>query len=188
MPKPLPSAELLRKLLRYEPDTGKLYWRERDASLFAGGGQNPSRRAVGWNKAHAGKEAFTALSHNYRCGRLFNKGFLSHRVIWKIVFGTEPDEIDHINGVTTDNRISNLRSCCRVENSRNTSIRSDSSSGVVGVTWDKVNKKWRAKIDVNQRTICLGRYKTKKDAILARKMAEQEHGFHRNHGRKKLPI
>ena len=33
-PKALPSPEVLRQLLCYEPDTGKLFWKERSRDMF----------------------------------------------------------------------------------------------------------------------------------------------------------
>jgi len=50
------------------------------------------------------------------------------------------------------------------------------TSGVVGVA--KSGNKWRAKIS----DIELGIYKNKNDAIIARKMAEKDLGYHQNHG------
>jgi hypothetical protein len=57
------------------------------------------------------------------------------------------------------------------------------SSGYIGVNWHKSAKKWMAQIKVNRKNIYLGLFTNKEDAVEARKEAEVEHGFHKNHGR-----
>src|ERR1041384_5937819 len=92
----LPSIEHLRQILRYEPETGKLYWLERPVSMFVGGPYTPSRRAASWNARCAGKEAFTYVnSAGYRTGAVDNYLLLAHRVIWALVNGYWPDRVDH---------------------------------------------------------------------------------------------
>lgn len=56
-------------------------------------------------------------------------------------------------------------------------VNKDSKSGVKGVTWDRANEKWLAKISVNKKEVFLGRYDKLKDAIQARKEAEEK--YHR---------
>lgn len=170
----LPSVDLLRKRLRYEPETGRLFWRECDAM---------SNR---WNTKYAGKEAFFSLSRNgYKIGRLAGyQQILAHRVIWALCNGEwSNQQIDHINGDKIDNRIENLRSVTNQENGRNASRRSDNTSGVVGVGWFKRASCWRAQIRVNGKDIHLGSFQDFNAAVSARKKAEQYYGFHPNHGR-----
>ncbi|WPZ30721.1 HNH endonuclease signature motif containing protein [Sulfitobacter sp. OXR-159] len=177
------SPHILRVLLRYEAETGKLYWRERKADLFSG--KNPERAKNVWNAHHAGQEAFLIRhKHGYLCGTVFKKRLLAHRVIWALVNGEWPaDQIDHINGVRSDNRIVNLRSVSRSENMKNQKRPSDNSSGHTGVYWFAQTSRWTAQITKNRKTICLGYFKDLDQAVAARKKAEQELGFHVNHGR-----
>jgi len=63
-------------------------------------------------------------------------------------------------------------------------MRKDNTSGVVGVCWDKRARKWQASITLDGRTKGIGNFKSKADAIAARKAAEIDHCFHENHGRK----
>lgn len=115
--KPLPSPEVLRQLLRYEPDTGKLFWLHRAADLF------PSKSAAkSWNARFAGAEALaTDNGQGYLAGRINGRPLKAHRVVWAISYGEWPiGEIDHINGNPGDNRIANLRAVGRTENTRNT--------------------------------------------------------------------
>ena len=68
-------------------------------------------------------------------------------------------------------------------NLRNQKLRSNNSSGVCGVCWDKVSNKWRAAIFVKYESKHLGLFEDKEDAIAARKQAEFAYGFHPNHGK-----
>ena len=93
------------------------------------------------------------------------------------------DQIDHINGVRSDNRIENLRAVDQLTNSRNMRRPSDNMSGVVGVWWDKKNWRWVASISVNDKDISLCRTKDFATAVYERKLAEKKYNFHPNHGR-----
>jgi len=94
-----------------------------------------------------------------------------------------PDQIDHVNGVRTDNRIENLRSVTHAENGRNQAIPRNNTSGVMGVARRTRGKKWHAQIKVGGKQIHLGSFDDKDEAIAARAAADIEHGFHENHGR-----
>ena len=92
-----------------------------------------------------------------------------HRIIMKQPVGMQ---VDHINRIRFDNRRDNLRVATNQQNQMNTGIRSDNSSGVVGVSWYKRGKKWYAQIQINGEKKHLGYFKEKKDAINAREEAE----------------
>lgn len=183
--KNLPSPELLRKLLRYEPDTGKLYWRERAPDMFVDGKRNPDASCKMWNKKHAGKEALTTLiGYRYPGGNIFNRIYYAHRVIWAIFYGEWPSkQIDHINGNRCDNRIKNLRHVSHFENGKNQRLSSNNTSGFCGVSWYSARGKWQAHITSKGKKMLLGIFTNKSDAIAARKAAEVKYGFHANHGR-----
>lgn len=183
--KNLPSPELLRKLLRYEPDTGKLYWRKRTSDMFVDGERSAESSCKAWNNRFANTEAFTSFRVEYPRGTIFNRTYSAHRVIWAICNGVWPlDQIDHINGIKDDNRIENLRSVSRSENQKNRKLTKTNKSGAMGVCWHKAGGKWRAEIKVNNITKHIGYFDNKSDAISARKDAEIKYGFHENHGRK----
>lgn len=185
MTKDLPSPELLRKLIRYDPETGKLFWRTRTADMFPHTGR-AARICKTFNSQLAGKEAFTSLNGDgYQQGTIFGRYYPAHRVIWSIHYGTWPDDqIDHINGVRNDNRIENLRDVSQHENQRNAKKRDDNTSGVTGVYRDKATGKWEARIRVYGRLKYLGSFGNIEDAASARKAAEAEFGFHKNHGKR----
>jgi topoisomerase IA-like protein len=110
--------------------------------------------------------------------------FAVHRLIWKLLYNSEPDEIDHINGDRADNRAANLRSVCKTENCRNQRLRSDNTSGHVGVSWDKRKSRWLAKIVVDGKERHIGSFHRREDAEKARQRTQSQLGFHPNHGRR----
>ena len=146
--KALPCPTVLRQLLRYEPETGKLFWKERGPEWFPDTGNGQMANTSGWNKRYAGTEAFTSTNaYGHRHGHILGKSHYAHRVIWRIVTGNEPENmIDHINGDGSDNRWANLREATCSQNQHNAKVRSDNRSGHKGVTWDKQHQKWRAYI------------------------------------------
>jgi hypothetical protein len=176
----------ISKLLKYEPETGKLFWLPRTADMFSA--RDPKRSAEysaqRWNSRLAGKEALNSTStKGYLSGSIFNKPYKAHRVAWVLSTGLWPNEqIDHINGIKTDNRIGNLRPVSNAENCKNKRIFKSNTSGVCGVSWFKRARKWHARIEVNGKTINLGYYDNLEDAARVRKQAELENGFHENHG------
>lgn len=130
-----------------------------------------------------GKRADTHMTIGYKRVRAKigdNKyEFYAHRLAWFMTTGTWPkDEIDHINGKRDDNRLINLRPVTRKENTRNTKLRSDNSSGFSGVK--RHQSGW--KVVVSRRYIgytgCIGK------AIAMRKEAETRMNYHKNHGRR----
>lgn len=177
--KSLPSIETLRKLLRYEPKTGLLFWLPRRRDMF-----NSQRLFKAWNARHAGKEAFTCTSsYGYKKGGVSGSCQLAHRVIWALYYGEWPaDQIDHINHDRIDNRIDNLRTVSNRENHMNTPIPSRNTSGIIGVHRSTNRKRWNAEIQDNKTKIKLGSFIKKSDAIDARKAAEIKYGYHVNHG------
>ena len=168
--KPLPEQDELRRLLRYEPDTGKLFWLPR----------SPSPVNNAWNAKHGGHEAFTATDPSgYRHGKVNGKVYQAHRIIWKLVHGNDPVAIDHRNGNPSDNSLDNLRECTVAENSRNYSKqRAGQSSSYRGVCWVKRDQKWAATISNGEGgKRSLGHYDNEQDAARAYDAAAVEmHG------------
>jgi hypothetical protein len=175
MPKNLPDADFLKEILEYNPETGALTWRKRGPAIFGG---NEHRCKI-WNARMAGKPALNFKGNQgYLVGNMRNVGGVkAHRVIWKMVHGTEPECIDHINGVRDDNRICNLRSVTPEENAKNPGLSANNTSGSNGVYWYPRYGKWMASIRVNGKRKNLGYFAEKEAAIEARRSADVNAGY-----------
>jgi hypothetical protein len=92
------------------------------------------------------------------------KNYKVHRIIYLYHHGNLPEQIDHINGIRTDNRIENLRPATDLQNSQNR--KPLAKSGVKGVYWNKRSKKWVANICVNRKNKHLGSFKTLEEAAM----------------------
>lgn len=176
------EIKVLCELLSYDPDTGDLFWRNRPRKYF-----KSDHRFTWWNNRFARKLAGSKGSTGYWIVRIFKKNYKAHRVAYALHYGRWPcADIDHINGNILDNRICNLRDVDCSTNQKNAKLRKDNSSGQVGVFFSKSEGKWVAQIDTNGQRFSLGRYVNINDAIAARKAAEKEYGFHKNHGRQEM--
>jgi hypothetical protein len=182
----LPEQSVLNALLSYDPATGKLFWRERPPSMFASNRTSAEDKAMAWNRQWAGKEALRSLSvGGYLKGGLCKQHVMAHRVIWKMVFGEDANQIDHINGDRTDNRLVNLRSVSVAENNRNRRLPVTNKSGVMGVCWATSVNKWMAYVrGENRKIIHLGFFEDKAQAARARAEACRSLGYHPNHGQR----
>lgn len=136
---------IARRCLRYEPDTGKIFWVER-----------PSPTAT---KSVIGSEAGCLCGQGYRNIALNRKIYGAHQIAWLLHYGTWPTkDIDHENLVKSDNRIVNLRLATDSQNHGNTRAPSTNTSGRKGVTLHKRTGKWQAAIRVNGKSKYLGLY------------------------------
>jgi hypothetical protein len=96
------------------------------------------------------------------------KYYLAHRLAWLYVYGFMPEnEIDHIHGLTTDNRISELREATHQQNLFNQKMHSRNTSGFKGVSWHKTKNKFRARIEVFGKEIHLGYFRDSESANIA---------------------
>ena len=164
------TQKKLKELLSYDENTGVFVW------LVNMG----SNKVKGIN---AGIDYRTKQGKSYRRIRIERKHYQSHRLAWLYMTGELPEnDIDHIDGNGLNNSFNNLRSVTRVENCRNMRKTSRNKSGTTGVYWHKRDKAWIARITVISRDVYLGCFSNIVDAIIARKMAEYEFGFHPNHG------
>lgn len=170
------DLETARWLLDYEPKTGVLTWKHRGAM------DCPRDGGKRWNGRYAGREAFRIAPNGYRQGMVLRVMMRAHRLAWFMHYGEWPKgDIDHINGVRSDNRMCNLREVSRKENTRNQQIRNTNKSGVTGVI--QRGNRWHANVFHDGRQIFLGSFQDKQDAIAARQKASSDFGYHANHGR-----
>lgn len=174
------TADYAKECLEYHPVSGKLYWKNRPREHF----QADHRWKTFVNNC-AGKEAGNNKSTGYISIQIDGRRYMAHRLAWLIAHGRWPEsDIDHINGVRTDNRLINLRKASRTDNAKNRAVRNDNTSGMTGVYWDKSVRKWKAEIWLNGKRKNIGRFLTYEDAAAKRKEAEVRCGYHENHGRR----
>lgn len=165
------TAERARELLRYDAETGRLFWR------------------VGRRGVKAGDEAGCAAGLGrgghlcYRLIKLDGRQYLAHRVAWLMAHGRWPENIIHVNGDGLDNRRSNLRAVSDREVGEIAAQQKKNASCFTWMHWYKSREKWKVYMKANRRRVNIGYFDTKEEAIAARKAAEIEHGFHPNHGR-----
>ena len=168
------QASDLPRILRYEPETGKLYWRERGPEWF-----QAAREHRRWNTRYAGKAVY---GNDNGAGHLFFRirgaKLYVHRVAWLLTFGEWPPAvIDHINGDPSDNRIVNLRAATHRENIRNQAKRLDNTSGFKGVHLFARTGRWQAYITTNGKRKHLGYFSDPESAHAAYvAAAERLHG------------
>lgn len=159
-PKALPCPTVLRQLLRYEPETGKLFWKKTPAWLAISGAKSRDAQCMG-------KEAFTSVIDGYGRGKVLKAYTSAHSVAWAIQTGTWPAAfVDHKDRDRLNNKWSNLRAATHAENMRNTSSKGGTSR-FLGVFLDKRSGKWRAKINVDGRALYLGLHSKEDDAARA---------------------
>src|SRR5687768_7944839 len=159
--RPLPPVERLRELFSYDPLTGVLSWKS-----------NPKFKGLPVGRCGTiGRCGYlmVGIDRNY---------FLSHRIIWKMVTGCEPqDQIDHIDGDRLNNRFDNLREASNGQNRCNIKIQKNNKSGFKGVCWEASHKAWKAYISHNGTQRKLGRFKDLSSAVEAvRCERERLHG------------
>lgn len=152
------DAELVRKLLDYDPETGGFRWRSRADATKA------------WNTRYAGTKAGTLHSAGYVIIKMPKPfGFWrAHRLAWLVTHGVAPAELDHINGDRSDNRIANLREVTAGQNAINKARHKNNTSGHIGVDFNKAKGKWRARLNFNGVSHSAGHHLTAEAAAKAR--------------------
>lgn len=160
------TAEKLRELLSYEPETGALSWRVAISS----------RRAVG-------SAAGYLESTGYRRIVISGKRYRANRLIWLYVYGVWPTHvIDHLNRRRDDNRLCNLRDVPATLNQRNRCRSRNNTSGIAGVHWSAKSRRWTAQARVDGHAHHLGMFDEQSDAAKAVAAFRAQHGFTESHG------
>jgi len=166
------TQQRLRELLDYNPETGEFFWKGNCKSCPREG--------------HKAGYRIPAKKNHYIRIQLLGVVYMAHRLAFLYTTGVFPSEqVDHINGDGTDNRACNLRLVTSTENNRNSGMRWNNQTGVTGVEWHKRDETWSARIKVDGKSIHLGCFSNKEDAIRARLNAQKFYGFHENHGKRR---
>lgn len=157
------------KVFKYEPSTGVLVNRVSRGARAQRGGVAGRISNIGYVDVGFGGEKHPA-----------------HRIIWEMVNGVIPNgmQIDHVNGVRSDNRLSNLRLVTASGNMRNKKRYTSSTTGVIGVSRHKGAGKYQVRIsDAEKVRRHIGLFDTIEEARKAYTDAMEVNGYHVNHGR-----
>jgi hypothetical protein len=146
----------LAQVLRYEPETGLLFWTDKA------------------HKSVKSKQAGTPNNLGYIIILFRGKPYKAHRLAWLFTYGNWPEKmIDHIDGDTSNNAISNLRDVDNKTNQCNRhKARIDSKSGLMGAS--PYRNKWKAQIKRNGVIKYLGVYNTAIEAHEAYKKEKNQ--------------
>jgi len=145
-----PTFDEFESLLRFEPSTGRFFWR------------------VNRYRVEAGAPAGQPHPSGYWMIGVRGRRYLAHRLAWLFSYGRWPEAtVDHINGDRRDNRPSNLREASASQNTMNGKRRSTNTSGFKGVSWRPDQKKWRAYIVKDGRQTSLGSFDSPEKAHAA---------------------
>lgn len=142
---PLTTADEVRRVFRYDPDTGVL--------------------------SRVGKDGPAGFRHKdgYWRVKIRQKSYLAHRIIWLLVKGAWPAGwLDHADMDRQNNRLENLRETSASQNRANTRAQSNSTHGIKGVTkYPRKQGVWMASLTVGRKRKHLGLYNTPEAAHAA---------------------
>ena len=145
------NQQQLSECLRYDADTGLFHWIVKRKGVKKGG------------------IAGSKMSHGYIAICIDGRDYTAHRLAWLYVHGSEPSGcIDHINGDRADNRLANLRDVSQMVNMQNVyAAKSNSKTGLRGVSWHAQRGKYTARIKAGGRYLSLGLHDTPEGAHAA---------------------
>lgn len=145
------TAERLREVLRYDPDTGKFTW------IKATGKKSKPGKAAGYK---SGDDSYCRILLG-----IDGKRYRAHRLAWLYMNGQWPRlDVDHINGDATDNRWANLREATKTQNMANSRRYKNNASGIKGVHFHRQSGKWRAVVRIHNRNQHVGLFTDKFEA------------------------
>lgn len=134
------TVSLFREYFKYED--GNIYWIKTAGTRALVGSRAGKRRKDGY----------------YDVG-LKGKYYLVHRIIFALNHNYLPETVDHIDHNRENNLISNLREATCSQNSHNSRISRNNSTGVKGIRKTR-NNKFEARIAINGTTIQVGTFDT----------------------------
>lgn len=143
------TAEYVRSILDYDPETGFFTWKPRDNLCPA------------WNGRWIGQRAGRTKSGDYCRIGIDGKPYQAHRLAWFVMTGRWPQQqIDHIDGNKSNNRFANLREADAFENHHNIGRAANNTSGFKGVCFNKRQGYWQATIKLGGKRKFLGFFAT----------------------------
>ena len=137
------ATDMFAQYFALDEDAGTLAWIKKPASRICVGAVAGSVRSDGYGYVH-----------------LLGKRYGLHQVVFAMVHGYIPKEIDHADGNPSNNRPANLREATRSQNNCNRRMQSNNTSGFKGVYLNKRIGRWHARIKVDGRFVSLKYHKT----------------------------
>jgi len=161
-----PTQEQIKQLLDYDCETGLFRWRV--------------------SRSHGARGAVAGTPHHtgYTYIGVGGKTYPAHRLAWLYVHGVWPEgELDHKNGLKTDNRIANLRPASNSANGANKPVYKNNKCGLKGVHLHKPSGRWKAQIKKDGRVRHIGLFRCPTAAHLAYvRTAKRLHGEYAHSG------
>jgi hypothetical protein len=158
----------LEKVLRYDANTGLLYW-----TTYIYRIKKPGDLA-----GHQNSRGYIEI-------RFDRTTYQAHRLAWYLHTGEDPGtmQVEHIDTNRTNNKIENLRLATALQNSWNTGKKLGTTSQYKGVAFYARYGKWTSQIRVNRKSIHLGYFTDELEAHRAYCLAAVEmHGEFANFG------
>jgi len=155
------TQDKLKEYLSYDKETGFFTWIKPTSNHI-----NPQKGVAGNLRTTDGYIQIIFNSHNY----------LAHRLAWLYVHGEWPkNDIDHIDGDRQNNKINNSRQATKSENLQNLkkAKKSNTSTGVLGVSYSKRDKSFRARVNINNKNVYCSYHKTLEQATIAYLIAKR---------------
>lgn len=168
------TQQIANEYLSYDYSTGYLY-----------------RKKKYHNNVVKGRRACRVTNNKHQdhlVVKLHGVDYPAHRLIWLMIHGYFPTGvIDHIDHNEHNNRLENLREVTQQENNRNYPKRLDNTSGITGV-WERKDvsnqaKRYVAEIRDDKNKKKSKSFYTFEEAVIQRKLWEQQYGYHQNHGK-----
>jgi hypothetical protein len=164
------TQQQLKELFDYRED-GNLV---RKTSIAGNG--NTAGRVVGHKPKHITRNC------RYASTKINGQHYSVHKLIYMWHTGVWPEQLDHINKDSLDNRIENLRLATTSQNASNRKLFTSNTSGVKGVSWHKAQKKWFVYVDVNKERKNIGYFDDFELAeLVAIEARDKFHGAYANH-------
>jgi hypothetical protein len=143
------TAERLRVLLRYDPDSGEWHWL-----------RSPGKRFK------FGDKAGCARGDGYWLIRIEGRLYRAHRLAFLYMTGKWPkNQVDHQDRNPSNSKWNNLRESTQSQNMANTIKPRRNISGFKGVSWQSQIGRWQ--VHVGRHNSYIGVFKTREEAHAA---------------------
>ena len=180
------STKIVREFLNYDQHTGFFMWKARSRDWFS-----REQDWKMWNTRYA--ERVAGKVHKDKTGypvlqiKVLGKLHIASRLAFLWMGEELPEQVDHDDGDSLNQRWDNLLASNHAENGRNQSMSRNNTSGVSGVCWHKAVSKWQAGGRLDGKTKHLGYFNDINEAAAAVSKFHAENGYTARHGQEFSP-